>query len=127
MVVKGTSGDGEGKKTGKNLFIGRDIEINEILDTLKDNKSNNGTRLLLVGESGIGKSALLDELYRRLTEEEDQMNKPFVGYYSKAESLIAPSQFLLYPFTTVLADLVKGAKESQQPSSVGRTVYRPRP
>jgi ATP-dependent Clp protease ATP-binding subunit ClpA len=41
--------DDEGKKTGKNLFIGRDSEINEILDDLKSNK---GTRLLLVGESG---------------------------------------------------------------------------
>jgi GTPase SAR1 family protein len=39
---------------------------------LKDNKNNKGTRLLLVGESGIGKSALLDEIHRRLTEEEDQ-------------------------------------------------------
>jgi predicted ATPase len=52
---------------------------------LKDNKSNKGTRLLLVGESGIGKSALLDEIHRRLTEEEDRRNRVFVGYYSKVD------------------------------------------
>jgi hypothetical protein len=37
-----------------------------------------------------------------------------LGYYSKADSLIAPSQFLIYPFVIVLASLVKEAKESQQ-------------
>jgi predicted ATPase len=38
----------------------------------------------LVGESGIGKSALLDEIYRRLSEQEEgQINQPFIGYYSK--------------------------------------------
>jgi predicted ATPase len=102
------------QKIGKNLFIGRDSEINEILNTFKENnKSNNGTRLLLVGESGIGKSALLDELHRRLTEE-DQTNKSFVGYYSKKESLIAESESLIYPFSIVLEKLVNNVKESQQ-------------
>jgi ATP-dependent Clp protease ATP-binding subunit ClpA len=57
------------KKTEKNIFIGRDKEINEIIGDLKDNKSNRGTNLLLVGESSIGKSASLDEIHRRLTEE----------------------------------------------------------
>lgn len=37
-----------------------------------------------------------------------------LGYYSKSESLIAPSQFLIYPFVIVLASLVKEAKESQE-------------
>jgi ATP-dependent Clp protease ATP-binding subunit ClpA len=59
LVVK--IADDDGKKTEKNIFIGRDKEINEIVGDLKDNKSNKGTRLLLVGESGIGKSALLDD------------------------------------------------------------------
>ena len=113
-LVVNVADDEDGKKTEKNIFIGRDKEINEIIGDLKDNKSNRGTRLLLVGESGIGKSALLDEIHRRLTEEDDRRNRVFVGYYSKAESLIAPSQFLLYPFMILLASLVKEAKESQQ-------------
>ncbi len=72
---------------------------------------------MLVGESGIGKSALLDEISRRLTEEEEgenQTNRPFVGYYGKKESLIAESESLIYPFSTVLKKLLDNAKESQQ-------------
>jgi predicted ATPase len=109
-----------GRYCNSSLFVGRDKEINEILDDLKSKK---GARLLLVGESGIGKSALLDEIYRRLTEEEEegenQTNRPFVGYYSKKESLIAESESLIYPFSTVLKRLLDNAKESQQ---LGETI-----
>jgi ATP-dependent Clp protease ATP-binding subunit ClpA len=45
---------------GKKVFVGRDKEINDILNRLKQ---NNSTRTLLVDESGVGKSALLDETY----------------------------------------------------------------
>ena len=68
LVVKIPDDDCE--KPEKNIFIGRDKEINEIIGDLKDNKSNRGTILLLMGESGIGKSALLDEIYRRLRGED---------------------------------------------------------
>jgi len=37
LVVK--IADDDGKKTEKNVFIGRDKEINEIIGDLKDNKS----------------------------------------------------------------------------------------
>jgi ABC-type glutathione transport system ATPase component len=96
LVIKIDADHGDNGETGKSLFLGREKEINEIIEGVKSNK---GTRLLLVGESGIGKSALLDELYRRLAyrEEEDQTNRPFVGYYSNKESLIAESESLLYP------------------------------
>jgi AAA ATPase domain len=79
-------------------------------------KSNKGTKLLLVGESGIGKTALLDEIHKTLTEakEENETKLPFVGYYSKGESLIAESESLIYPFNIVLKKLVNNAKESQQ-------------
>ena len=66
-----------------------------------------------MGETGIGKSALLDEIHRRLTEDEEIQGTGSLGYYSKAESLIALSQFLIYPFVIVLDRLVKEAKESR--------------
>lgn len=100
--------NGDTKTTPESLFIGRDKEINEILYDLK---SKYGTRLLLVGESGIGKSAILDELHRRLIEGE---TNTLVGYYSKEESLIAESESLIYPFRVVLRNLVYNAKKSQQ-------------
>jgi len=100
------------KKTRQDVLIGRDKEINEIIEDVKDGK---GTKLLLVGESGIGKSALLDEVYRRLTDQAgDQRDRLFVGYYNKKESLIAESESLIYPFNIALENLVKSAKESQQ-------------
>ena len=54
MVVKIDGDHGDGGIGGKSLFIGREKELDEIID---DVKSNKGTRLLLVGESGVGKSA----------------------------------------------------------------------
>lgn len=97
--------------TDKSPFVGREQEINEII---KDVKSGKGTKLLLVGESGIGKTALLDEIHRRLTEEQELRNSTFVGYYSKKESLIAESESLIYPFSIVLKSLIDDAKESQR-------------
>jgi ABC-type nitrate/sulfonate/bicarbonate transport system ATPase subunit len=70
-------------------------------------KSNKGSRLLLIGESGVGKSTLLDEIHRLLTEEEDLRKQIFVGYYRNEESLIAESESLIYPFTIVLKELSK--------------------
>jgi predicted ATPase len=112
LVVKIDANHGD-NGAGKSLFIGREKEINEIIE---DVKSNKGTRLLLVGESGVGKSALLDEIHRRFIcrEDKDQTNRPFVGYYSKKESLIAESESLIYPFSIVLEKLVNNAKESQR-------------
>ena len=66
---------------------------------------------LLIGESGIGKSALVDEFYRALTEE--RQDEVFVGYYSQEKSLIAESESLIYPFTILLESLVENAIESQ--------------
>jgi predicted ATPase len=67
LVIKIDADHGDNGEAGKSLFIGREKEINEIIE---DVKSNKGTRLLLVGESGIGKTALLDEIHRILGDEE---------------------------------------------------------
>jgi predicted ATPase len=95
----------------KSLVIGRDNEINILFDDLNNN--NNKSIRLLVGESGIGKSKLLDEVYRRLRYE--HQDRFFVGYYDKSKALISESQSLIYPFSIVLTSLIEGAKESQQP------------
>jgi ABC-type dipeptide/oligopeptide/nickel transport system ATPase subunit len=52
------------EKLEKSLYRREEFEI------MDDVKSNKGTRFLLVGESGIGKIALLDEIYRILGDEE---------------------------------------------------------
>jgi len=44
-----------------NIFVGRDKEINDILGRLKE---NNSIRTWLVGEAGVGKTVLLEEIYR---------------------------------------------------------------
>jgi predicted ATPase len=67
LVIKIDADHGDNGEAGKSLFIGREKELDEIIE---DVKSNKGTRLLLVGESGIGKTALLDEIYRILGDEE---------------------------------------------------------
>ena len=94
-------------KTSAVALIGREKELSEMLDDLKQDKSIR----LLMGESGIGKSALLDEFYKTLTEE--MRDEVFVGYYSRDESLIAESESLIYPFKILLRSFVENAKQSQ--------------
>jgi predicted ATPase len=92
----------------KFLVIGRDIEINILFDDLNN---NNKSIRLLVGESGIGKSKLLDEFYRRLRYE--HQDRFFVGYYDKNKALEAESQSFTYPFNIVIASLIENIKGSQ--------------
>jgi DNA replication protein DnaC len=61
----GDSGGNSSNSTAKSLLIGRDKQVSQIVDYVKNNK--NSSSWLLTGESGIGKSALLDEIYRRFT------------------------------------------------------------
>jgi predicted ATPase len=96
--------------TSDTVFVGRDKEIGDLLGRL-NNKANSIT--LLTGESGIGKSKFLDEIYRRLRyESQDRLF--FVGYYDKNNALISESETPIYPFSIILESLVKTAKESQQ-------------
>jgi DNA-binding SARP family transcriptional activator len=49
----------------RGAFVGRDAELAELLGGLKDALSGDGRLVLLVGEPGIGKSRLAEELTRR--------------------------------------------------------------
>ena len=94
------------------LLIGRDNEINFLFGNILN--SNNNKRIsILTGELGIGKSQLLDEFYRRLRNGYGE--KFFVGYYDKNNASISEPESRIYPFRIVLASLILGAKESQQP------------
>ena len=98
----------------KSLLFGRNNEISELLDGIQNDQGTSAW--LVTGDSGIGKSALLDEIYRRLTNkgnDHNLINNTFVGYYSRKESLIAESESLIYPFKIALETLAKTAKESQ--------------
>jgi AAA+ ATPase superfamily predicted ATPase len=88
------------------LFIGREKELKQLF---KNINSNNGSTTLLIRESDVGKSRLLDEFYSIIKFLENyhdlMLSQPkfFVGYYNKA--LIAESP--LYPFNIALASYIQ--------------------
>jgi AAA+ ATPase superfamily predicted ATPase len=88
-------------------LFGRDNELQLLLGYLKTQKSIT----FLEGEAGIGKSALLDEFYRRLLQYEDP-TKLFVGYFDKSKILLGSSA--IYPFVTILEDLLKYVKNTEE-------------
>jgi tetratricopeptide (TPR) repeat protein len=52
------------RESGAGAFVGRKGELSELLEGLEDALSGRGRVFLLVGEPGIGKSSLADELLR---------------------------------------------------------------
>jgi predicted ATPase len=93
------------------LLIGRDDEISRILKDIQNNLKSSAW--LVTGESGIGKSAFLDEIYSRLQDKNSNNNQDFVGYYSQAQSLMAPPSLQIYPFNIALSSLIMGIKDAQ--------------
>lgn len=53
------------KKGGFDPVIGRDNEIDQVIETLLRRKKNNP---LLIGKAGVGKTAIVEELARRISE-----------------------------------------------------------
>ena len=92
------------------VFVGRENEIKLILN---DIDGENKTVRLLIGEAGVGKSKLLDEVYRRLNFDEYH-SKFLIGYYDQNTSLISPIESPDYPLRVALASLIEKAKESQE-------------
>jgi hypothetical protein len=91
------------------LLFGRQ----EILDELRHDLDSEKSIRLILGDSGIGKSAILNEFYNILekkNEVDDQ--RLFIGYFRHSDSLTDPRT--LYPFTTALRDLLAWTKEKEQ-------------
>lgn len=90
------------------LIFGRDSEIKLLYDELASKKSV----VLVTGEAGIGKSALLETFYRKLKYEDQGMY--LVGFYDKTKALVGESRSLMYPFTVALTNLIQNTKQSQK-------------
>jgi tetratricopeptide (TPR) repeat protein len=78
------------------FFVGRENELNDLLNDLNTDQS---VRLIL-GEAGIGKSALLTRFYNILND--DDPSRLFIGYYKDELTSASP----IHPFITVLRDLI---------------------
>jgi predicted ATPase len=96
------------------VFIGRQETIKQLFDNINNNVKS---VTLLSGESGVGKSTVLDEFYRLLTTPTEIKRYShyslFVGYYDKSKAVLTRSEFLIYPFNIALAMIIKSIKELQ--------------
>src|SRR5438093_12791354 len=86
-------------------FFGRKKEINDLLNDLNDNQSVT----LVLGEASVGKSALLNEFYYKLSQGDPTTF--FVGYFKKGEELVNVS--LTYPFVKALENLLTWVKDTE--------------
>ena len=90
------------------IFIGRTRDLNNLLQDLEEDRKS---IRILTGDSGIGKSKLLDEYYNKVRDK--HKNTYFVGYYDNKKSLIAEGSYYLYPFNECLSNLIITIKENQ--------------
>ena len=78
-------------EVNSDLVIGRDKELNEIIETLLRKNKNNP---LLIGDAGVGKSAIIEELARRINSDsvpEKLKNKRIVTL--EMSSLVAGTKY----------------------------------
>jgi predicted ATPase len=94
----------DGSYGGKMQLFGRDVELSKLLELLHNRK----TVTLLSGESGIGKSALLDSFSIQVKSS----SKVVVAYYDERIALISELDDYSYPIKILLSKLVQGIKES---------------
>jgi tetratricopeptide (TPR) repeat protein len=89
------------------LIFGRDKDLQDLMKDLSEEK----TIKLLVGESGVGKSKLLDEFYQKVKGELSDTH--FVGYYDNKMALITESLSNAYPVSICLGVLIQNILETQ--------------
>lgn len=90
------------------VFVGRNKDLYELL---KDLEIDRKTITLLIGESGIGKSSLLNEYHKEVKQRYKKTH--FIGYYDNTISLIAEGSYYLYPFENCLISLIASIKKNQ--------------
>jgi tetratricopeptide (TPR) repeat protein len=101
--------------TANTRIFGRE---NDLATLFSDLEKDEKTIRLVVGESGVGKSFLLDNFFHQIIEKEsnNQTNgniSYFIGYYSKKNSLASESLSEEYPVHVALSNLVENIRKSQ--------------
>jgi AAA+ ATPase superfamily predicted ATPase len=91
-------------------IFGREKEM-EYLYSVLDNARNSIT--YIIGESGIGKSSLLEEFYNRIDKRNSDL---LIGFYSKDNLLIGESMSTIYPFVNILSNLLDWARRNERPN-----------
>jgi tetratricopeptide (TPR) repeat protein len=100
---------------------------NDLATLFSDLNKDEKTIRLVVGESGVGKSFLLDNFFHQINEK-DRNNQTsnnisyFIGYYSKKNSLVSESLSEEYPVHVALSDLVENIRESQSTEEKQRAI-----
>jgi tetratricopeptide (TPR) repeat protein len=91
---------------------------NDLATLFSDLEKDEKTLRFVVGESGVGKSFLLDNFFHQ-TKEKDRNNQTsnniscFIGYYSQKKSLISKPLSEEHPVQVALSELVENIRESQ--------------
>jgi AAA+ ATPase superfamily predicted ATPase len=88
-------------------LFGRDSELEQLNNYVN---SNHHSVTYIVGEHGIGKSAFLEEFYKKIAKEN---TKFLIGFCDRNDMMIGESSSPIYPFVTALEDLVEWTKVTQ--------------
>jgi tetratricopeptide (TPR) repeat protein len=83
-------------------IFGREKDIEILLEDLTRKQK---TVRILRGESGVGKSRLLDTIYQK--SKKDRCKESFVGYYNKEDALISEAISYTYPIAICLNNLIE--------------------
>jgi predicted ATPase len=74
-------------------------------------RNDQKTIRLVLGEAGIGKSMLLDEIDKRIRTDKRKMH--FVGYYKRNSAIRHEPSEVTYPLDVCLLNLINCIKESK--------------
>ena len=99
--------------TYQHIIIGRQREHRVLLEDINEDKK---TVRLLIGESGVGKSTLLQEFYS--TVKNDLSEICFIGLYDNINSLISESETYTYPISVCLGNMFQQILKIQIPREI---------